>query len=85
MHRVIRFGGPLEINFFAELPSLRVDRGTDLVLVVGTSGVGPGTFAMLSYLDTIPEDVKPVAEIIYQPAKPGETPFKEKFEIKERC
>jgi hypothetical protein len=82
---VIHFGGPLEINFFAELPSLRVDRGTDLVLVVGTSGVGPGTFAMLSYLDTIPEDVKPVAEIIYQPAKPGEAPFKEKFEIKERC
>jgi hypothetical protein len=82
---VIRLGGPLEVTFFAELPSLRVDRDSELVLVVGTSGIGPGTFAMLSYMDTIPEDRKPVAEITYQPSKRGEKPFKELFEIKGRC
>ena len=82
---VVHLGGPLEITFFAGLPSLRVGRESELVLVVGTPGVGPGTFAMLSYMDTIPESAKPVAEITYQPANPGEAPLKEKFEIKERC
>ena len=82
---VIHLGGPLKITFFAELPSLRVGRSGEMVLVVGTPGVGPGTFAMLSYMDTIPETAKPVAEITYQPAKPGEKPLKELFEIKERC
>ena len=53
--------------------------------MVGTPGVGPGTFAMLAYMDTIPESAKPVAEITYQPAKPGAKPLKELFEIKERC
>jgi hypothetical protein len=82
---VVHFGGPLEVTFYAELPEMRVGRSSEFVFVVGTPGVGPGTFAMLAYLDTIPESAKPVAEITYQPAKPGEPPFKEKFEIKERC
>ena len=82
---VVHLGGPLEITFYSELPALRVGRGSELVLVVGTPGVGPGTFAMLSYMETIPESAKPVAEVTYQPAKPGETPLKETFEIKERC
>jgi hypothetical protein len=82
---VIHLGGPLEITFFAELPTLRVGRDSELMLVVGTPGVGPGTFAMLHYEDTIPESARPVAEITYQPAKPGEKPLKELFEIKDRC
>lgn len=82
---VIHLGGPLEITFYSELPSLRVGRSGELILVVGTQGVGPGTFAMLDYEDTIPEDAEPIAEITYQPARPGEKPLKELFEIKERC
>ena len=82
---VIHLGGPLEISFYGELPSLRVGRSSEMALVVGTRGVGPGTFAMLGYMDTIPETAKPVAEITYQPAKPGDKPLKELFEIKERC
>jgi hypothetical protein len=82
---VIHLGGPLEITFYSELPSLRVGRSSEVTLVVGTSGVGRGTFAMLSYMDTIPESAKPIVEITYQPAKPGEKPLKELFEIKERC
>jgi hypothetical protein len=82
---VIHLGGPLEITFFAELPTLRVGRDSELMLVVGTPGVGPGTFAMLHYEDTIPESAKPVAEITYQPARPGAKPLKELFEIKDRC
>jgi hypothetical protein len=82
---VIHLGGPLEITFFAELPTLRVGRESELILVVGTPGVGPGTFAMLHYEDTIPESARPVAEITYQPAAPGAKPLKELFEIKDRC
>jgi hypothetical protein len=82
---VIHLGGPLEITFYFGLPSLRVGRESELILVVGTPGVGPGTFAMLDYEDTIPESARPVAEITYQPAKPREKPLKERFEIKDRC
>jgi hypothetical protein len=82
---VVHLGGPLEVSFYAELPTMRVGREGEFVLVVGTPGIGPGTFAMLAYLDTIPETTKPVAEVTYQTAKPGDAPLKEKYEIKERC
>ena len=81
----VHVGGPLQITFYGELPSLRVGRESEFGLVVGTPGVGPGTFAMVHYQDTIPENAKPVAEIIFQPKKAGDAPFKEKYEIKGRC
>jgi hypothetical protein len=40
---------------------------------------------MVHYQDTIPESAKPVAEVTYQPARPGEPPIKDKFTIKSRC
>lgn len=81
---VVHFGGPLEVNFYADLPTMRVGRGSHFVLVVGTPGVGPGTFAMLYYEDCIPKDAYPKAEIIFTAGKSGE-PVKELFELKERC
>jgi hypothetical protein len=80
---VVWFGGPLEVTFPDELPTLRVGRERNLVLVVGTPGMGPGTFGKLYYEKTIPEDAKPVAELTL-PAKTG-LPLKETFELKERC
>ena len=82
---VIHFGGPLEVSFYGEVPKMRVGRGAEFVLVVGTPGVGPGTFAMLGYEDCIPKDAYPKAEIAFAPKKPGDAPVKELFEIKERC
>jgi hypothetical protein len=82
---VVVAGGPLEVTFYGDLPAPRVGRECEFVLVVGTPGVGPGTFAMVRYEDTIPEDAKPVAEVTYQPAKPGDPPVKEKYEVKGRC
>jgi hypothetical protein len=81
----VRSGGPLQVTFYAERPELRVGRGSELVLVVGTPGVGPGTFAMLDYEGTVPANVKPVADVVLPAAKPGAPPLKEKWEIKERC
>ncbi len=81
----VHLGGPLEISFYAEHPTLRVGRGAELFLVVGTPGTGPGTFAMIAYQDTIPKEAKPIAEISFPAARPGDPPIKEKFEIKGRC
>jgi hypothetical protein len=82
---VVCLGGPLQITFYAQRPFLRVGRGKELVLVVGTPGIGPGTFAMLHYEGTIPEDVKPVAELFFPRAAAAATPLREKVAIQDRC
>jgi hypothetical protein len=82
---IIHFGGPLEVTFYRRKPSLRLGRPTDMVLVLGTPGAGPGAFAMIHYDYTIPDEAKPVAEITYPSSKPGGAPVAEKFELKGRC
>src|SRR5262249_6470763 len=81
---VIHCGGPLQITFYGELPTLRVGQASDLVLVVGTPGVGPGTFAKLGYEEVTPKNAKPRAEMMIPTAKAGH-PVKEIFELKDRC
>jgi hypothetical protein len=81
---IVHPGGPLQITFFAERPTLRVGRGSELVLVVGSPGVGPGTFAMLEYEGTVPATVKPVADVSLLPAKGGGL-LKEQWVIQGRC
>jgi hypothetical protein len=82
---VIHFGGPLQVTFFGEVPSLRVGREEDLYLVVGTPGIGPGTFAMINYQDAIPEGARAIAAMTLPPVKAGAPPVTEKFELKHRC
>ncbi len=82
---VVHLGGPLQVTFFGERPTVRAGRQSEFTLVVGTPGVGPGTFAMIGYQDTIPESARPVAELSWPAAKSGAAPVKEKFEIKGRC
>src|SRR5262249_28054532 len=82
---VVHLGGPLQVTFHGERPSLRVGRASGLTLVVGTAGVGPGTFAMLDYEGTVPAAAKPVADASLAPAKRGAAPLRERWEIKERC
>jgi len=80
----LRLGAPLQVTFYAELPRLRVGRSSEFVLVVGTPGNGPGTFSMVKYQDTIPQVVKPLAEMHLPPVK-GAGPIKETVVIKDRC
>jgi hypothetical protein len=82
---VIRFGGPLQVTFYAEPPAIRVGRESEFVLVVGTPGIGPGTFAMVGYQDTIPETAKPVADLVLPGEKSGVPPVRDKCIIKGRC
>jgi hypothetical protein len=78
---VVHFDGPLQVSFYGEVPKVSLGRDNDLVLTVGTPGLGGGTFAMLAYEDTIPKDAHPKVEATW----PGEPPVKEHFELKQRC
>jgi hypothetical protein len=82
---VIHCCGPLEVTFFANQPRLRKNRANEMILVVGTRGVGPGSFSMLCYDETIPKTAHPTAEILFPGPKPGAPPVKKLFELKERC
>jgi len=44
---VIHFNGPLTLDLFHDQQPLRTGQHEDLSVVVGTRGVGPGTFAVL--------------------------------------
>ena len=78
---IIHFDGPLTVTFYGEVPTLRLGRDIDVVLMVGTPGRGGGSFAMLAYQDTIPKNVDPKVEVRW----PGDHPVKDLFELKERC
>jgi hypothetical protein len=82
---IVHADGPLQVNFYGGTPSLQVGRETDLVLAVGSPGLGKGTFAMVSYDQTIPANACPTVEIAYSAARSGDPPVKEHYELKERC
>ncbi len=82
---VVRLGAPLEITFYGELPTLRVGRPTDLCLVVGSPGIGPGTFAMLDYAGTIPLEAKRMAETVFTSANSSASLLRDKWVITDRC
>jgi hypothetical protein len=82
---IIHFGGPLEINFGDRAPTLRRNRSVDFMLVVGTPGLGAGTFSAIGYDGTIPASVQPKCEITFAPAKAGASPVKKLYELKDRC
>lgn len=78
---VIHFDGPLQVTFYGVAPKLRAGRNNDLFLMVGTPGLGGGTFAMLEYQDTIPKDAHAKVAVNW----PGRPPAVEVFELKQRC
>lgn len=69
---VVHLGGPLQVTFYGEPPTLRAGRDSEFTLVVGTPGIGPGTFASIGYEGAIPEAAKPVAELSLR--MPGPVP-----------
>lgn len=81
---LIHFAGPLVVAP-EEPPVFVAGRQAELMLVVGTRGEGPGTFAALAYERVIPAGTYPVAEVEYPPTKPGGPPVRERYELKLRC
>ncbi|HLW66836.1 MAG TPA: hypothetical protein VKS79_16095 [Gemmataceae bacterium] len=82
---VIHLDGPLHVTFYGRKPTLRLNRDNDAVLMVGTPGRGPGTFAMLAYQDAIPNGLNPKIEIVFPPAQKDGAPATEVFELTDRC
>jgi hypothetical protein len=81
---ILHFDGPLQITLFGE-HQLKLGRETDLVLGVGSRGLGAGTDTWIDYEGVIPDKSYPIVEITYPGRKPGEPPIREKYELKERC
>jgi hypothetical protein len=82
---IIHFDGACHIAFYGELPTLRLGRDNDLVLVVGTPGLGGGTFAMLGYDKAIPDGLYPKVDVRFPAAQEGGDRLKEVYELKGRC
>jgi len=82
---VLHLGGPLHMRSELATPTLYRNVPYDLMLLVGTPGIGPGTFAFVEYEKLIPQDAFVVVDAVFPPQKPGDPPIKEQFELKERC
>jgi hypothetical protein len=80
---LIHFDGPLMLKLATQTLQLGKEPGK-LSFVIGTPGLGQGTFASLS-IQCPPKDLHPVAEIEFPPAQPGGKPVVGKFELDQRC
>src|SRR5262249_39400924 len=81
---IVHFGGPWQISFYNR-PELVIGRQKQVTVAVGTPGVGPGTTAFVSYQKLIPRDLNPKIEIVFPPEREGSAPFRELYELKNRC
>jgi hypothetical protein len=81
---VIHFGGPWQLTPLGP-QRLTIGRERDVVLGVGTPGLGAGTTAYIDYEGVIPENLFPTVEVTYPPKRPGEPPVRERYELKRRC
>ena len=82
---VVHLGGPLRVRAELARPILYRSIVHDLMLTVGTPGVGPGTFASVGYEGLIPPEAFVVVEAEFAPAKPDGEAVRERYELKERC
>lgn len=81
---ILHFGGPWQITLCGQ-HKLMIERETDVVLGVGSPGLGAGTFSWIDYDDVIPENKYPTLDIIYLPKSPDDPPLHEHYELKQRC
>jgi hypothetical protein len=81
---ILHLAGPWQVTLFGR-PQLTVARETDMVLGIGTPGLGPGTTAWVDYEGVVPPNVYPTVEITYPSGRPGEPPLHERYELKRRC
>jgi hypothetical protein len=82
---IMHLDGPLQVTTDSAPPALKLERDTDLLLVVGTPGLGTGTFVKLAYDQTIPDTAVPRVEVLFPPAKGGDPPVRELYELSKRC
>ncbi|MFO0876277.1 MAG: hypothetical protein U0840_02800 [Gemmataceae bacterium] len=86
---ILHFNGPLTMGFhpkwFYGWPVLtRGDTPSTLTVVIGTPGVGEGSFALIGY-DDVPKDVHPIVRIQFPAKAPGKAPIVVTVPLKHRC
>jgi hypothetical protein len=81
---ILHFGGPLQITLFGE-HRLTIGRESDIVLGVGTLGLGRGSTTYLDYEDVIPTTAHPSIQITYPNKEPGGPAIQERCVLKKRC
>lgn len=82
---IVHLGGPLHLRSETARPTLYRNVVHDLMLTVGTPGIGAGTFASVSYDTLIPREAFVVVDAEFPAGRPGDPPLRHKFELKERC
>jgi hypothetical protein len=82
---IVHVGGPLEVTIQTKRPTLLRGRPNQVEAVVGSRGVGAGTFAVLGYEGAIPDGIRPRLAITFPPRNPGEKPPKQRYELPDRC
>ena len=80
---IVHFGGPWQITLSGQ-DTWHIGRKQDVVLVVGTPGVGPGTTTAIAYENVIPAPLKPKLDVTF-PSADGTTPLAESYELSQRC
>jgi hypothetical protein len=86
---VLHFNGPLTFGFHAKWfygwPVFqRGPAGTNLAVVMGTPGLGQGSFGLVGY-DDVPEGAHPVAEVRFPSRPPGKAPLVVRVPLEHRC
>jgi hypothetical protein len=81
---IVHFAGPWQITLFGG-HRLTLGRQCDVVLGVGTPGLGPATTTYIDYEGVIPENAYPTLDITYPATTPGKTSPTEHYTLKRRC
>jgi hypothetical protein len=81
---VIHFNGPLKMALRGEQTLVRDEMPQDFQSMIGTPGIGEGSFAALN-VDGVPKDIHPVAEFEFSNRKAGGDPIKAKIILSQRC
>jgi hypothetical protein len=80
---ILHLGGPLEMGFKSNMPLRKRGDLFELTAVVGTRGVGKGTFSALSF-ELIPEDVHPEAVLRISGSGPESSQVEARIALYER-
>jgi hypothetical protein len=80
---VIHFHGPLSLRPHA-VPLLLAGETTEFNALIGTEGLGQGTYAWIAY-SHIPADIHPIAEIIFPSSEVNHLAITMQVALEQRC
>lgn len=79
---VVHFGGPWTVTLTAQ-HTAQVGRQKEVVLIMGTPGLGPGTTTRVAYDGVVPDGLNPKVVALY--ASPAGSPIRRQYDLSRRC